>query len=42
MSLKVEKGIRREVCHAIHGYMKANNKCLKDYDKHKKWSDLKY
>ena len=26
MLLMVEKGIRREICHAIHRYSKANNK----------------
>ena len=29
----VEKGIRGEICHAIHRYAKANNKYMKDYDK---------
>ena len=35
MLLMVEKGIRGEICHAIHRYAKANNKCMKNYDKNK-------
>ena len=26
----VEKGIRGGICHTIHGYMKANNKYMKN------------
>ena len=33
MLLMVEKGIRGVICHAIHRYAKANNKCMKKYDK---------
>ena len=33
--LMVKKGIRGGICHAIHRYAKANNKYMKDYDKHK-------
>ena len=33
MLLKVEKGIRGEICHSIHRYAKANNKYMKDCDK---------
>ena len=33
MLLTVEKGIRGGICHAIHRYAKANNKCMKNYDK---------
>ena len=33
--LMVEKGIRGGICHAIHRYVKANNKYMKDYDKSK-------
>ena len=38
----VEKGIRTGICHAIHQYAKANNKYMKDYDKNKESSCLKY
>ena len=33
MLLIVEKGIRGGICHAIHRYAKANNKCMKNYNK---------
>ena len=42
MLLMVEKGIRGGICHAIHQYAKANNKYMKDYDKNKELSYLKY
>ena len=42
MLLIVEKWIRWEICHAIHQYLKANNKYMKDYDKNKESSYLKY
>ena len=42
MLLIVEKTIRREICHAIHWYVKANNKYIKDYHKNKESSYLKY
>ena len=42
MLLMVEKGIRGGTCHAIHQYAKANNKYMKDYDKNKESSYLKY
>ena len=42
MLLKIEKGIRGGICHAIHRYAKANNKYMKDYDKNKESSYLKY
>ena len=29
----VEKGTRCGICQAIHRYAKANNKCMKNYDK---------
>ena len=28
----IEKGIRDGICHVIHGYAKANNKYLKNYN----------
>ena len=42
MLLKLEKLIRGEICHAIHWYAKANDKHMKDYDKNKELSYLKY
>ena len=42
MLLMVEKGVRGGTCHAIYEYVKANNKCLKDHDKNKEPSFLKY
>ena len=42
MLLMVEKGIRREICHAIHQYAKTNNKYMHNYDKNKISSYLKY
>ena len=40
--LVVEKGIRGVMCFIIRHYTKANNKCIKDYDKNKESSYLKY
>ena len=42
MLLMIEKRIRGEICHAIHQYAKANNKYMKDYDKNKESSYLRY
>ena len=42
MLLMVEKGIRGGICVAIHGYARANNKYMKDYDKNKESSYLNY
>ena len=42
MLLMVEKGTRREICHSIYRYAKANNKYMKDYDKNKELSYLQY
>ena len=42
MLLMVEKGIRGGICHEIHWYAKVNNKYMKDYDKNKESSYLKY
>ena len=33
MLLMVEKEIIGGICHSIHRYAKANNKCMKKYDK---------
>ena len=38
----VEKGIRGGICHVNHWYSKGNNKYMKDYDKNKEPSYLKY
>ena len=38
----VERGIRGGISHAIHQYVKANNKYMKDFDKNKESSYLKY
>ena len=42
MSLMVEKGIRGGICHSVYRYANANNKYMKDYDKNKESSYLKY
>ena len=42
MLLMVEKSIRLGICHAIYWYAKANNKYMKDFDKNKESSNLKY
>ena len=42
MLLIVEKKIRGEICHAIHSYVKSNNKYMKNYDKDKKLSYIIY
>ena len=42
MPLMVEKRIRWGICLAIYQYVKANNKYIKDYDKNKESSYLKY
>ena len=38
----VENGIRGGICLAIHLCEKANNKCMKNYNKNKELSNLKY
>ena len=38
----VKKGIRGTICLAIHQYTNINNKYMKDYDKNKESSYLKY
>ena len=42
MLLRVEKGIRGGICHAIYRYAKANNKYMKNYNKDKEESFLQY
>ena len=42
MLLMVENGIRGGICHAFHRHAKANNKYMKDFDKNKESSYLKY
>ena len=42
MLLMVEKCIKGGACQAIYEYVKANNKCLKEHDKNKESSFLKY
>ena len=42
MLLIAEEGIKGGIYHVIHYYAKANNKYLKDYDKIKEPSYLKY
>ena len=38
----VEKSIRGEICHTILQYVQTCNKYMKDYDKNKKSSYMKY
>ena len=38
----IEKRIRGGICHAIHRYVKSNNKYMKNCDKNKESSSLKY
>ena len=38
----VEEGIRGAICHAIHRYVKANNKYMKNYNKDMESSYLEY
>ena len=42
MLLMVEKGIRGGICHSIYRYAKANNKCMKNYDKNKESPYIRY
>ena len=42
MQLMINKGIRQGIAHPIHKYAKASNKHMKDYDKNKASSNLKY
>ena len=38
----IEKSISGGICHTISQYIKTNNKYMKDYDKNKQSSYLKY
>ena len=42
MLLMIEKGIKGEIGNSINRYAKANNKYMKDYDKNKESSYLKF
>ena len=42
MLLMLENSIRGRIYHAIHQYAKANSKYIKDYEKNKEASYLKY
>ena len=42
MLLMMRKGIRAGICHAIYWYVKANNRCMKNYDKKEESSYLKF
>ena len=42
MLLMAKKGIRREMCHSIHGYAKTYNKYMENYDKNKESSYLQF
>ena len=42
MLLMVEEGIRYGICHSIHRYAKANNECMKDYNKNIESSYIQY
>ena len=42
MLVMVGKDIRGEICHSIYRYVKVNNKYMKDYEKSKESSYLKY
>ena len=42
MFLMLEKRIRGGICHAIHRYVKPNNKYMKNYDKNKGSSYIEY
>ena len=42
MLFMVEERVRGRICHSIHRYAKANNKCMKNYDKNKESSYIQY
>ena len=42
MLLMVEEGIKGGICHSIHRYAKANNKCMKNYNNNEESSYIQY
>ena len=42
MLLMIERGMRGRICHAICRYEKDNNKYMRNYDKNKETSYIKY
>ena len=40
--LRIKKGIKGEICHAIHKYKKANNKYMRNHNKNQESSYLTY
>ena len=42
MLLMVEEGIRGGICHSIHRYAKANNKCMKNHNNNEESSYIQY
>ena len=42
MLLIAEKSNRGGICYSVNRYVKANNKCMKNYDKNKESSYIKY
>ena len=42
MLLMVEEGIRDGMCHAIHRYVKPNDKYMKNYDEKEESSYIQY
>ena len=42
MLLIVEEGIKSGICYSIHRYVRANNKCIKNYDKNEQSLYIQY
>ena len=42
MLLMIEEGIRGGICHAVHRYVKTNNRYMKNYDENKEFSYFQY
>ena len=42
MLMMIEEGIRGGMCNVVYRYVKANNKCMNNYDKNTESSYLKY